>query len=183
MSSALIWREVAREFMARYRVFSVERSRAISPLDGAEHAFYRIQSASWTQIVPITKDSRVVLVRQYRHGAARLTLEIPGGLVDSGEDPRVAAMRECLEETGYRARDAMSFGVLSPNPALFENRLYSYLATDVELEGAIRNEGTEQTEVVLAPVRDIAGMILSGEIDHALVVATLWRYPHLYPPR
>jgi ADP-ribose diphosphatase len=183
MSRGLVWREVASDVIAEYRVFSVERSRAISPVDGAEHAFYRIQSTSWTQIVPITKDGQVVLVRQYRHGAGRLTLEIPGGLVDAGEDPREAAMRECLEETGYRARDAVPLGVVSPNPALFANRLYGYLATDVELEGEIKNEGTEQTEVLLVPVRDIADMILSGEIDHALVVATLWRYLYEYPLR
>jgi 8-oxo-dGTP pyrophosphatase MutT (NUDIX family) len=179
----LIWREVACERVADYRVFSVERLRASSPIDQSEHDFYRIQSTSWTQIVPITRDRQVVLVRQYRHGAGRLTLEIPGGLVDAGEDPGEAAMRECLEETGYRARSAVSLGALSPNPALFANKLYGYVATDVELEGAVQNQGTEQTEVLLAPVRDIAGMILSGEIDHALVVATLWRYLHQYPQR
>ena len=183
MSGNLIWREVARELMARYRVFSVERSRAISPFDGSERDFYRIQSSSWTQIVPITKDQQVVLVRQYRHGAERLTLEIPGGLVADGEDPGEAAMRECLEETGYRAHKAVPLGVTSPNPALFANRLYGYFATDVEPEGVIKNDSIEQTEVLLVPVCDIAGMILSGEIDHALVVATLWRYLHEYPPR
>ena len=182
MTRRLIWREVAREHIADYRVFSVERSRASSPVDGSEHDFYRIRSTPWTQIVPITKDRQVVMVRQYRHGTGRLTLEIPGGLVDAGEDPGEAAMRECLEETGYRARNAVSLGVVSPNPALFANKLYGYLATDVELEGAIQNEGTEQTEVLLVPVRDIASMILSGAIDHALVVATLWRYLHEYPP-
>jgi hypothetical protein len=66
---------------------------------------------------------------------------------------------------------------------LFANKLYGYLATDVELERAIKNEGTEQTEVLLVPVREIADKILSGEIDHALVVATLWRYLHEYHPR
>ena len=56
----------------------------------------------------MTRDGHVVLVKQYRHGAGRVTLEIPGGLVDKGEDPLRCALRECLEETGYRARNAIS---------------------------------------------------------------------------
>ena len=177
------WREVAREPVVDCKVFSVERSIAESPVDGARHEFYRIHSGSWAQIVPITKDGDVVLVRQYRHGAGRLTLEIPAGLVDPGEDPEHAALRECLEETGYRASDAISLGVLNPNPALFANRLYAYLAKDVVPERAIQNTGTEQTEVVLVPTRDLATLLLDGTIDHALVIATLWRYLHEFAGR
>jgi ADP-ribose pyrophosphatase len=176
--SAAKWREVAREPVADCKVFSVERSIAESPVDGAHYTFYRIHSSSWAQIVPVTKDGDVVFVRQYRHGASRLTLEIPAGLVDPGEDPEHAALRECLEETGYRARNAISLGVVNPNPAMFANRLYSYLATDVVPERAIENTGTEQTEVVLVPTRELTKLMLDGTIDHALVIATLWRYLH-----
>jgi len=183
MSDSLEWRELAREPVADCRVFSVERSTAVSPTDGSERAFYRIVSPAWAQIVPVTSDGRVVLVRQYRHGAGRVTLEIPGGLVDPGEDPLRAALRECLEETGYRARKAVSLGVVNPNPALFSNRLYAYLATDVEPAGAIQNTSTEQTEVVLVPVRALPELLLRGDIDHALVVGALWRYLHEYASR
>jgi 8-oxo-dGTP pyrophosphatase MutT (NUDIX family) len=183
MTDPLVWREIAREHVADCKVFSVERSIAASPADGSQHSFYRIHSSSWAQIVPITRDGHVVMVRQFRHGSAGVTLEIPAGLVDPGEEPMDAAVRECLEETGYRARGAVSLGVVNPNPALFSNRLYAYLATDVERAGEISNVGTEQTEVVLVPTRDLPDMMLRGEIDHALVVATLWRYLHLHPPR
>jgi ADP-ribose pyrophosphatase len=172
------WREVTREHVADCRVFSVERSIAESPLDGKRHRFYRILSSSWAQIVPVTKERDVVFVRQYRHGASKVTLEIPAGLVDLGEDPAEAALRECLEETGYRARNPISLGVVNPNPALFANRLYAYLAWDVVPERAIQNVGVEQTEVVLVPTRELAKIMLDGTIDHALVVATLWRYLH-----
>jgi len=172
------WREVAREPVADCKVFSVERSIADSPVDGSRHTFYRIHSGSWAQIVPVTQSGDVVLVRQYRHGASKVTLEMPAGLVDPGEDPAQAAVRECLEETGYRARDPVSLGVVNPNPALFANRLYAYLATDVVPERAIKNDRTEQTEVVLVPTRDLAKLMLDGTIDHALVAATLWRYLH-----
>jgi ADP-ribose pyrophosphatase len=183
MSDSLEWRELAREPVADCKIFTVERSIAASPVDGTAHAFHRIHSPSWAQIVPVTTDGRVVMVRQYRHGAGRITLEIPAGLVDPGEDPLRAALRECFEETGYRARNAVSLGVVSPNPALFANRLYAYLATDVEPAGAIHNTGTEQTEVVLIPASELPEMMLRGDIDHALVVATLWRYLYAYASR
>jgi 8-oxo-dGTP pyrophosphatase MutT (NUDIX family) len=177
------WREVAREPVADCRVFSVERSIADSPVDGTRHDFYRIHSGSWAQIVPVTKEGDVVLVRQYRHGASKVTLEMPAGLVDPGEDPAEAALRECLEETGYRARNPISLGDVNPNPALFANRLYAYLATDVVPERAIRNIGAEETEVVLVPTRELPKLMLNGTFDHALVLATLWRYLHEHARR
>ena len=183
MTSVVEWRELAREPVADCRIFSVERSLAESPVDGSRHGFYRIRSQDWAQVVPITREGEIVLVRQYRHGPGRVTLEIPGGLVDPGEDPGAAALRECLEETGYRAREVIPLGVVNPNPALFDNRLHAYLATDVELERPIANTGTEYTEVVLRPVSELRGMLLSGEIDHGLVAGTLWRYLYEHAAR
>ena len=72
---------------------------------------------------------------------------------------------------------------MNPNPALFANRLHSFYATDVEPERAMQNTGTEVTEVVLVPVADLEGLLLAGEIDHALVAGTLWRYLRLHGPR
>ena len=177
------WRELSRETVADCRIFTVERSVAASPLDGKPHAFYPIRSVDWVQILALTADDEAVLVRQYRHGAQRITLEMPGGLIDAGEDPATAALRECLEETGYRARTAQPLGVVNPNPALFQNRLHSFYAAEAEPEGAIQNTGSEVTEVVLVPVANLEGLLVSGEIDHALVAATLWRYLRLRRPR
>jgi ADP-ribose pyrophosphatase len=180
---ALQWRETARERVADCRIFTVERSIAVSPVDGVPHTFHRIQSPDWAQILPITADGHAVLIRQYRHGAQRVTLEIPAGLVDPGEDPAEAALRECLEETGYRARTAELLGLVNPNPALFANRLYAYYATDVEPERAVQNTGSEYTEPVLVPVAELPVLLQDGTIDHALVAATLWRYLYLHGPR
>ena len=177
------WREISRETVADARIFTVERSMAESPVDGETRPFHRIRSVDWAQIVPITRNDEAVLVRQYRHGSQLITLEIPGGLVDAGEDPAAAALRECLEETGYRARTARPLGVVNPNPALFAHRLHCFYATDVESERAIQNTGSEVTEVVLVPVADLERLLLAGEIEHALVAGALWRYLRVHGQR
>ena len=177
------WHEIEHAPVAECRIFSVERSRAVSPFDDRPYTFHRIVSVDWAQILPITTEGEAVLVRQYRHGARRVTLEMPGGLIDDGEGPVTAALRECLEETGYRGRAAQPLGVASPNPALFTNRLFSFYATGVERERAVQNTGTEVTEVVLVPVTDLEDLLLAGEIDHALVAGAMWRYLKLHEPR
>jgi 8-oxo-dGTP pyrophosphatase MutT (NUDIX family) len=178
-----VWREQRRERVADVGIFELERSTSISPVDGRARTFHRLVSVDWAQIVPITADGNVVLVRQYRHGDRRVTIEIPGGLIDAGEDPATAALRECLEETGYRAREARPLGVIAPNPALFSNRLHAFYAVDVEPERAVQNTGSEVTEVLLVPVTDLEELLVAGEIDHALVAGTLWRYLRLHVPR
>ena len=87
----------------------------------------------------------------------------------------MAAARECLEETGFEATNLQSLGVLNANPAIFGNRLHTYLAKDVELVSEINNTSTEQTELLLVPMDEVPELLVSGEIDHALVAATLWR--------
>jgi 8-oxo-dGTP pyrophosphatase MutT (NUDIX family) len=177
------WPEVERTKIADARIFNLQRSIAVSPVDGVQRPFHCIESADWAQILPITAGDEAVLVRQYRHGAQRVTLEMPGGLIDPGEDPATAALRECLEETGYRVRTAEPLGAVSPNPALFTNRLYTFYATGALPERAVQNTGSEVTEVVLVPVADLEELLESGEIDHALVAGALWRYLRLHRPR
>jgi ADP-ribose pyrophosphatase len=177
------WREIGREQVADCRVFSVERSICESPTDATRHEFYRLRSRDWVQILPVTAERDAVLVRQYRHGVQRVTLEIPAGLIEPDESPAEAAIRECLEETGYRAATVNSLGVLEPNPALFANRLYAFSAEGVELAGSIQNTDREHTEIELVPIGRLRALILDGTIDHALVVAVLWRYLHEHRAR
>ncbi|MBJ40448.1 MAG: NUDIX hydrolase [Gammaproteobacteria bacterium] len=169
------WRRVDTRQLTDCRVFTVHEARSASPHDAREHNFFVIESNEWVNCVPLTANNEVVCIRQYRHGTDEITLEIPGGLVDDGEDPAVSSARECLEETGYAAHEVSSLGVLTPNPALFVNRLHTFVAFDVERVSDVANTATEHTDVQLIPLDQIPDLLLSGEIDHALVAATLWR--------
>ena len=180
--SALItpWTRVATKVLLDLRIMKVQEVTAISPKTGNEHGFFVLDTVDWVNVLPITPDQEVVFVRQYRHGSDAISLEIPGGMVDPGEAPIVSAARECLEESGFRASDLKSLGVLNPNPAVFNNQLHTFVAEDVVIEADIQNTATEQTEVVLVPVADLTSYLLDGRIDHALVAATLWRYLYLH---
>lgn len=170
------WKEIRRDRVADCRIFEVERSIARSPVDQTEHEYFRVRSPDWAQIVPVTPEGEVVMVRQYRHGASKQVLEIPGGLVEPGEAPVDAAIRECLEETGYAAESVVGLGSLNPNPAIHDHRLHSFYATGVRRVAEIQQTPTEQTTVELLPLAEIRERVLAGEIDHMLVVATLWRF-------
>lgn len=174
------WREIRTEPVADCRIFRVERSVAVSPEDGAEHDYYRVLSNDWVHIVPVTAAEEIVMVRQFRHGSSTVVLEIPGGLVNPGEDPAAAAVRECLEETGYAVGPPRRMGDINPNPAIHAHRLHSFCARDARPVAEVLNSATEVTEVELLPLAELETALREGRIDHSLVAATLWQFLHEY---
>ncbi len=170
------WKLVETEHLQDCAVFQVRRMRARSPRSGDVHPFYRIDADDWTNVVALTPEAEVVMVRQWRHGSQAVTLEIPGGIVDPNESRARAAERELLEETGYRAASLEHIGTVNPNPALFGNRVDTFLARDARPVAEIANEGNEETCVELVPLAEIPAKLRSGEIDHALVIAALHWY-------
>lgn len=166
------WRCTGHRTLAETPVFRLSARSSVHP-DRPEspHEFYVLEAPAWVNIVPLTPDHRVIMVRQYRHGLARTTLEIPGGMVDAEDaDPAEAARRELLEETGYHASGLEPIGSIAPNPAIQSNLCHTYLATGLAYKGAPPLDGTEELQVVEVPLRDVPGLIRSGEICHALVV-------------
>jgi ADP-ribose pyrophosphatase len=176
------WKVITSTRDASYRVFSIRTDRASSPRTGKEHDFFILESSSWVNVIPLTPQNEVVLVRQYRHGIQGVTLEIPGGLVEDSDSPEEAAGRELYEETGYRASEMIPLGSVHTNPAIQNNECYTFLARDVFLGGGQSQDEKEDIEVVRRPLSEIPNLIRNGEITHSLVLAAFYRFFVEYQP-
>lgn len=158
-------------------LFSVKVNRCRSPKTGQEHDFYVIDFPNWVQVIPITSDDQVVMIRQYRHGCARVFLELPGGLMDKGDvSPGETARRELLEETGYLAEDLRLLTKIYPQPAVLNHMGLTYLARGVRRVAGPSLDVTEDIEVCLVKLDRIPEMIRNGHIDHGQTVMALSTY-------
>lgn len=141
---------------------------------GAPLPIYTLSGGDWCNVVPITREGQLVLIKQHRFGTNASSIEIPGGVIDPGEEPIVAARRELLEETGYQCDDLVPLGVLHPNPALQANRIHMFLARGCRPHAAGQAlEELEDCEVMVVDRAELEALLDRGEIDHALIWAAL----------
>jgi ADP-ribose pyrophosphatase len=165
------WERLESERLADYEIFAVRRVRSRSPRNGRVFDFHLIDVADWVNVVAFTADGRVVLVEQYRHGAGRVTLEFPSGVLDAGETPAAAARRELEEETGYAAAAVELVAELDPNPALQGNRLHVVRADRCAPGGSRSPDESEDLRVRVASPREVDELIRRGAIRHAHAIA------------
>ena len=174
----LRWKELSRRRVASHSLFDLQVAERVST-QGARGEFLILSAPDWVNVVAATRNGEgeecFLMVRQFRHGAETITTEFPAGLVEHGEDPRRAAERELLEETGRRAGRMTLIGSVSPNPAFMSNTCFTYLAEDLTNAGEKSLDPLEQLEAVEVPVRVVSRQIGTGELINSLVVvAFLW---------
>ena len=170
MSDDLAWRLGARHPGHDYKIFRTERRDGTNPRTGATTRFSLIEAGDWVNVIALTTGGEVVMLRQYRPGIDRVCLEIPGGMIEPGEDPVAAGLRELAEETGYTGGAAELIGKVAPNPAIQNNTLYTVLVTGVALTQPPAPDPGEVLAMHTSPLSEVTRQIRDGEIEHALVV-------------
>ncbi|MCL4868051.1 MAG: NUDIX hydrolase [Anaerolineae bacterium] len=169
------WQKLQRQHTGNFRIFDLFTDTSRSPATGRDHTFFVLSTPDWVNVIPLTPQNEVVMVRQFRHGIEAMTLEIPGGMVDREDgDAAAAAHRELLEETGYQGERYTHIGTVASNPAILDNHTHTYLAHQAHCVAPQQLDGTEEITIELIPLTEIPEMIRSGRITHALVVAAFY---------
>lgn len=138
--------------------------------------FYFFDFPDWVNIIARTPDNEIVLIRQFRYGTKRMELEIPGGMIDPGEDPVGAGCRELVEETGFAGENAKIIGKVCPNPAIQGNSCYTILVDNAVVTANPHPDDMEEIDLIRVPEQDIDRHIRDGLIEHGLVLNAFFHY-------
>lgn len=166
------WRTLRSELIFDHRWYKLRRDHVALPSGQELDDYFVSVRPDVVLVFGVTADQQVLLVRQYKHAAADIFLELPGGVVDEGEPtPLAAARRELLEETGYAADELELLLEATDNPTKDTNRLYFFLARNARRVAEQNLDETENIEVLTVPLTEIEALVLSGQIRVAGSVA------------
>lgn len=126
-------------------------------------------------IVALDEDGRILLVEQYRAPYDEVTLEIPAGKLEPGEDPAICAERELSEETGGTAEKIIPFGNVYPSPGYTNEVIHLFLAENVKI-GEAHPDSDEFIDIKKFSVTKALDMIYEGKIKDAKTVIGIMRY-------
>ncbi|MHA1793290.1 MAG: NUDIX hydrolase [Promethearchaeota archaeon] len=171
------WEKIMAEIMGRFKIFEVAKIVYENPYDNKQVPTFIVESKDWVNVIATREDGSIILIKQFRFGSGRIELEIPGGLVEPGEDPARAAERELKEETGNIGATPILIGKVNPNPAIHAHACYTFWIKNCRQVETPKFDGpNEKIEQVLKKPREILNLIKNGEITHSLVIVAFFWY-------
>lgn len=165
------------------RIFDVQGVPYEHPARRTKREFIAVDAPDWVNVLAWTTEDRLVLVNQFRYGINDFSWEIPGGVIEPGEDPVAAGVRELLEETGYAGGYARLLASIHPNPAFLNNRCHLVLVENCRLAAPPSWDADEEIEVATPTVADTLSLARSGGITHSLVLDALFFFEPLWLAR
>jgi len=164
----LKWKKLSSHYIHKGPWATLRTDKCVMPNGHVVEDYYVLEYSNWVNAVAITEDNKVLMVHQYRHAAEIVSLEIPGGVIDPGEEPQHAMRRELLEETGYQFDDLELLSVVYANPSTANNHTYCYLARGgkkVQEQHLDEQEDIIVEEFTIAEIKDL---LLNNKIAQSL---------------
>lgn len=170
----LRWKKLASEKVYSDRWFQARADKCEFPDGRIIEPYYVVELPNWANIFVVTSDEKIVLVRQYRYPVDQVTYELPGGVIDRGEDPKAAAIREMKEETGYHSDEVEFVCQLSPNPAINNNKAYFFLAKNA-IPGEKKSfDAFEDIDICLFTKEEFLQLLRENKMQHGVQLGPVY---------
>ncbi|MBC8405019.1 MAG: NUDIX hydrolase [Planctomycetes bacterium] len=170
------WQKLRSKLLEDYGFIKVRRVTYQHPDMEGERKFLVIDARDWVNIVAVTPGNEIILIRQFRYGVGDIRWEIPAGVIEPGEKPVKAAIRELREETGYQGDEPELLCTFEPNPAIQSNVCTAFLIRNAVKVHDTEWDDNEVIEVIPTKIDEVERKILDGEFCHALLQLPLMRY-------
>lgn len=168
------WKLLSSEYLIQRPWATLRVDKLQMPNGFVKNEYYVLEYPNWVNMVGITEDDKILFIRQYRHGAEDIMLEIPAGVIEKEESPAEAAHREMLEETGYAFSGIEEICQLYANPATSGNITYTFLMTGGKKVQEQKLDESEDIEVALLTFEEAKKLLLDNKIGQALHSAALF---------
>ena len=167
-----IIKEKISELKSKKFIFEINK---IQLPNGHEGEYGSIKHPGAALAVPITKEKKVIILRQYRFAVSRYLLEFPAGTLEVGETPINTIKREIQEEAGYKAEKWNEIGTLVPAPGYSDEEIYLFLARDLtKLNSTPEGDLDEDIEVLIMNPEELDNLISSGNETLDAKTVTAW---------
>ncbi len=170
------WKSLCSEYIIKRPWLTARRDKIELPDGRIIPEFYVLEYPEWVNVIAITTDGKFVMERQYRYAADSTNFEIPCGVMEQGETPLEAAMRELKEETGYGGGQWRELMCISANPTSMTNMTHCFVATGVEKVSDQHLDATEELEVHLLSQDEVQALLRNNEMIQSLMIAPLLRF-------
>ncbi len=167
------WQIIRSEKGPRLPLFQVRYDWVRNPRNGRITQAVILESQDWVNVVAVTPEMKIVVVKQHRFGVQKPTTEIPAGMVEPGEAPEAAARRELEEETGYATNDWKYLGWVEANPAFLDNHCHQWLARGVVRTRQPKQDEGEDISVSELSLEEMRREISEGRLRNSLALLAL----------
>ena len=159
------WKILKKEYLEKNKWVNLRKDVCITTHGKKIDDYYVMELADVASVVAITKDKKILLVKEYKHGVQKEVLQLPSGYVDKGETSLETAQRELLEETGYKAEKWTTLGKLTGSPGRLTHYYHLFLAENAEYVQEPHADETESLVLITVPFKDVVQLIRFQQSD------------------
>ena len=170
------WKLLKTEYLVDAPWLKVAKETCELPNGKVIDDFYTLWQPDWVLILARTAEGKWVMTEQYRHGTGKIALEFPAGIIDKGETPEQAAIRELQEECGYGAATAKYLGAFPVNPDRHRGVFHVVFIDGVSKNGKTHFDSTEEIETFELSDEDLQKKIADGSLNHPLQIAGYYKF-------